>query len=265
MGNRVTWLACSTALVALLGSASARAALVKVQFDLTNQATAYAGTVSPGHATGVFTGSETVWNRIIPAAGSITGFTYADGSAAPGLVAQLGQPFTTGYQGPPGDSSWNYGNYVNSITNANGQGYAIYATTLMTSMLWRNNNTSLGLRLQGLPPAEYSVFVIAANPHSATSLDYTYSVSLGTNLEQHVASPVTISAGAGTSTWVDGGNYLLGTVTVTGAGDWLSVIVGGANTPVINGIQIAQVEVPEPAACALLLAGGALARMRRRR
>lgn len=249
---------CGLAFV--LMTSTAPADVIKMQFDLTGQATAYSGTVSPGHATGAFTGSDTAWNRIAPVNGNITGLQYSNGSAAASLIAQLGQPFTAGYQGPPGDSSWNYGFFVDAVTVANTSGHAIYDTSLMQNLLYREDN--LGFRLKGLAPADYQVYVIAANPGSAAELNRTYNLSLGVNLEAPLPSPTAISAGASTSTWIDGKNYLLGTISITSSNQWLTVIQGGSAYPVLNGIQVIQV-VPEPATGTLLaLAGLATLRWR---
>lgn len=213
---------------------------------------------------GTGAGASPSWNQV-QLADLNSGLVYADGGTATGVTLNLGTATTTttlnlGTQ--PATSS-----ALGGIFNT-----GIYASgSVGTDGIFSGANTvtnTVGFQLGGLPAGTYDIYITARNTsRDDTTSSYSQVVKVGTsalsgNFDYSGYSTKTLAySGATTSsTWVENGNYLKMSVTLT-SGDFINLAVTGTGADLrgfLNSVQIVSTSaIPEPSACALL--GGAVA------
>lgn len=261
-------------------------------------------TLSPGHALGSVPAGQTSWNTIT-ASTSRTDLVFGDGSAAMGITLTLGQEATggngtisyttaitnTALVGSGGGNTSNQ-----SLLHGTGAEYgaSIYGNNRTTSSAVGRDGffgggaatttgAAIGLRLDGLAPGDYLVYVMARNTNSNANgtgdIPGSMNIYAGTGAESAAFAFSSLTPyGQGNNAFTnaayagqfaqfsDGENYVGFSVTL-GEDESLFLAVDGANGTVerrgfLNMVQI--VAVPEPS-LAMLGSLGLLALLRRRR
>lgn len=224
---------------------------------------------------GTGAGASPVWNQV-QLADLNSGLLYADGSSATGVTLNLGTATSTttlALATQPATSS-----ALGGIFNT-----GIYASTSVgTDGIFSGTNTvtnTVGFQLGGLAAGTYDIYITARNTsRDDTASSYSQVVKVGTsassgNFDYSGYSTKTLSYSGSTSSsaWVENGNYLKMSVTLT-SGDFINLAVTGTGADLrgfLNSVQIVSTSaVPEPSTCALLggvLALGAAFLRRRRR
>jgi hypothetical protein len=220
----------SVVVVLALATAPSFATDIKIQFDFSDAAPGpYTGTNSPGYTQGRFGVGDTNWNTIAAATTNImTGFVFADGTAATGVEAQLG----VGWNAVDDDIGWTYGNYALEWDSAVS---GFYNTPMARDMMYNENG--MGFRVRGLPAGNYRAYLVAVEPADLTR---TYLASIGLNLTNDFGGVAQTIGPGNASSWVAASNYAFIDLTVGGTNDWISFILNKDTAPngVINAVQI---------------------------
>lgn len=209
----------------LLAPISAVNAQGVIQIDCHNGSGSYTGSESPGHAAGDVTG--TTWNMVT---GDSSSLVYADGSAATGVSVDFGEG---------GGATINWG--VTQLTSGVGSSTGIYNTDLMLDWFYADGNDNLGARVTGLSAGDYRVYALT---REGDQLTRTYDVTIGLNIsnpgDAGAVETTGVGVASGSATWVDGENYAVTDVTVTGPGDWVTIIVDPISSQygTLQGLQI---------------------------
>ena len=253
-----------TALAAFLSVASTANAETVLQLDLGTASGAYVGNLAPAGVT------DTTWNQIANV-DNTTGLFFGDGTAATGVVADIGATDENSATGIVSFANTGRGEGGN-LTNLD----AIYNTDLTTDWIFTRRNADLAIAVSGLAPGVYDVYAYTKEPNELTR---TYDVSIGTvasaNLGTQTLETVglagettSIGDATGTTTFVDGTNFALTRVTVADVSDSIVVVVDPTNEQfsTLGAVQIVGVSaIPEPSSLALLSLGGLGFVLRRRR
>jgi hypothetical protein len=254
-----------------LGAASAASAS-NIQFDIQGSgAPQYNSYPSPAYFAGDITTADTSWNPV--SADVTSGLSYSNGTAATGVAIDLGAYIVSNsdrstavpYNDPNGVQDWNYspsGGYSYTALDAYAQ------NDLAQDLLYVTPSTgsSLAARINGLAAGTYHVYLISMIDESGAGANTrVYNDYIGVNLSGTFGNtPISVGPALGAPDWVAGSNYAFATVTISGPGDYITLIsTQGSQPAVINGVQIVSV-VPEPASLGLGLLGAA-AIIRRRR
>lgn len=167
---------------------------------------------SPGHYTGSVSGEEIYWNVVGTSAGmsgSVSNLKYADGSDATGVSFTYGASSQNlkiiSYSAGISSSS--------VLGSATGSGIYLDASVARDG-IWNgsgsNNDYSIGLRVDGLSPGDYELFIMARNTNSG---------SAGAEMNAYVMTGVSSIAydysaddaisilNDSTASWVEGSNY----------------------------------------------------------
>ena len=277
----------------IVSAGTAPAANLLLDFGPTTAATTSL-TLSPGHAAGTVTGTETNWNKITSSA-QVASLDWSDGTDATDVTLTMGQ-------GSKSSSTITYNTaatFTGSLAGSGGsvttpatmeklttnKGTSIYgpatgSTTVALDALYSlTNDISIGFRVDGLTVGDYLIYVMARNTstNAATgaglnvyattgALSSTFNYSSATMAAQsnpgYVASTYTNQYGS----FLSGENYVVIPVTV-GEDQSLFVSTEGQGTAgsgrgFINMIQI--VQIPEPS-ITILGALGMFGLLRRRR
>lgn len=208
---------------------------------------------------GTGAGASPSWNQV-QLTDLNSGLLYADGSAATGVTVNLGTATTTttlnlGTQ--PATSSalggiWNTGIYASGSVGTDG----IFSGANTVS-------NTVGFQLGGLAAGTYDIYITARNTSrdDATS-SYSQVVKAGTSASSgnfdfsgYSSKTLTYSGSTSSSAWVENGNYLKLSVTLT-SGDFLDLAVVGTGSDLrgfLNSVQIVNTSaIPEPSVCAAL-------------
>ncbi len=252
----------AAAVATLVSSTSATA--VDLQFNFGPALHTYSGHQSPGFQQGDFLATDNTWNQITaPVPVNSTNPLQADGTVATGVAVQTGDRFDQGFP------VWGLTGMSNNYTAGAPTPGTVYDTALMQNLSYDTSSAYVGLRVSGLTPGKYDVYVTAYNGDQPGNHNDVY---IGLNLSNNYmisnqflgqTSAVVLGVPAATgseTTWISGTNYVMETITVTSTSDWLTVIdsnaLDGGGTPAaFNAVQIAEV-VPEPGSVALLVLGG---------
>lgn len=269
----------------------ASAASLMLDFGATAVASPYL-TLSPGHASGDLTGSDTTWNTISSSASS-SSLKYSDDSVATGITLTLGQEATVGN---------NTLSYSTSITNlalaGTGGGTGGQKSLLGAGSIFGNDTSStaagrdgffgggssgagaaIGLRLDGLAAGDYVIYLMGRNTNTnagppavlTTNFYVTTGASSGSfdfsSLSPEVASNPSYASAtyAGEyNTFTEGETFVAMNVTL-GSGESLFLAADGTGSDTRGFLNMVQVvSVPEPSAACLACAAG-LVLIRRRR
>jgi hypothetical protein len=281
-------------LIAALAVINVNAASLMLDFGQTNVAAPYL-TLSPAHNASAIPVTDVSWNKIAVSTPN-SSLVRSDGSAAPGVTLNLGQEVTGGnniinYSTAIGNLNLaGTGGAVSGKTNLLGPG-SIYGNDASSTAVGRDGifgggaatttGAAIGLRLDGLDPGDYLLYIMARNVNSdATSYPMnifaTTGLSSGTfdfsTLTAHPESNIGYDAVGYANqynTFVDGENFV-GLNLTLGAGESLFLAIDGGNDAVdrrgfINSLQIVPV-VPEPGTAALFfMSFGALLIVARKR
>ena len=248
-------------------------------------------TLSPGHASGAIEASQTTWNTVTSSA-SRNDLFFADGSAASGVILNLGQESTGG------SGTIDFGTSIGNLALAGTGGAVPGQQSLLSSGSIYGDNTgstaagrdgffgggtatgtgaAIGLRLDGLAAGEYVAYVMARNTNSnASSLPMNLYSSVGGSSGSFTFSSLIASvqsnpayAASGYAdqynSFTGGDNFVAVNFTIA-EGDSFFLAVDGGNDAAerrgfLNMVQV--VSVPEPSA-ALLGSLGLLCFFRRR-
>jgi hypothetical protein len=151
--------------------ASAQAASLLLDFGPTT-ISGTDGTNSPAHSLGFVPAAETSWNKITVDNSSLV---YSDGSTATGVAVVLGRSDA----GVSDTVNFNNKNINSTGLTGSGTGFnsGVYAgTSPMKDGIFATGTSAiatnaLGLRVDGLPAGEYTVYVAARNSNSGSSHD----------------------------------------------------------------------------------------------
>ncbi|MEP4078378.1 LamG-like jellyroll fold domain-containing protein [Haloferula sp.] len=209
----------------LLSSLSSVHAQGILQIDCHNVGATYTGSESPGHAAGDVVG--TTWNTVT---GDSSNLLYDDNSPATGVEVDFGEG---------GGATINWG--AGQLTANNGSLAGIYNTDLMRDWFFSNGNDNLGARVRGLSAGDYRVYALT---REGSELLRTYDVTIGVDIsnpgDAGAEETTVVGAASGSTTWIDGENFAVTDVTVTGPGDWITIIVDPTNAQwgALQGLQI---------------------------
>ena len=211
---------------------------------------------SPALAAGSITAADTKWNSIGGQDDNWInnqygyGLSYTTGTI--GAASAAGIKFGGGVNVESGftatnqfDSVWNHSWNNHTITSG------VYANTQMShQQFW--GDTSIGMRVNGLAAGRYRVYSINVQTEEfdswgkqdinhnpvTVSPDFTtgiQNISIGVNLNAPLATGYQTEGGAKVTDtqWINGVNYVVKDVTVTGPTDYITII--SASTPVRNG------------------------------
>jgi hypothetical protein len=214
--------------------ASAQAASLLLDFGPTT-ISGTDGTNSPAHSMGFVPAAETSWNKITVDNSSLV---YSDGSTATGVAVVLGRSDA----GVSDTVNFNNKNINSTGLTGSGTGFnsGVYAgTSPMKDGIFATGTSAiatnaLGLRVDGLPAGEYTVYVAARNSNSGSSMTeqiYLTNAASATSYN-FTNSPsvfqVNAYSGGPTPTFVQGDNYNRMTLTLN-SGDSLYVTCVGTN------------------------------------
>jgi len=228
----------------LSGLAQAQAQKLLLDFGPTVVAPADA-TLSMGHFSGAVSASEVTWNQVLNV--DKTSLVYADGSAATGVSVIVGRS-------PAGTS--NVVDYAKKAITSNALGTAInwgiYTNTspLKDGIFPAGTGTvqtnALGIRVDGLPPGTYTLYVSGRNSNTGVSaperffatngpLAGTFGFDVNTTPWANVANTATPPGGGGptqadaiTSTFAWGDNCVHLVVTLNSGDSLFLAAVGTA-------------------------------------
>ncbi|MEK6233326.1 MAG: FecR family protein [Planctomycetales bacterium] len=220
----------------------ARGQPLRIQFDCGVRAGVYDGIQSPAHAAGDFHQHERFWNPII--GDQAGGFAAADGTPLSGkLEIDFGQTVrghkTVDWDEPP------------TMRGSSGDSRGVFHTSLGEDGIRGGNR--VGLRVGGLPPGKYRVYVIGrssiVHPKWGNYLtDKAYDCLIGVD-QAADAQPIDPLEDENAGRWIDGQTHAVGEVKISGPNEYLQLIVnkdrdrspvpaGGGAT--ILGVQIMQ-------------------------
>ncbi len=237
------WLA-----LALACPAGSQAASLLLDFGLTNTLAADA-LRDASHASGAVTNTEITWNRI---AGDTNTLYYGDGTLATGVTLELGRSTAVG---PVSDDVINFsdnGFTVNLAGTALTTGVYAGTSPVRDGIFGGTSgqtNWGLGLRLDGLPPGTYRIFVHGRNSNTATISSmlfygtngasagtYAFSTNNATVALANSSPPITIG-------FVEGDNFGVLTVTIA-AGQSLYLACEGTTPAELRGFMNAITIIP---------------------
>lgn len=196
-----------------------------LQIDCHNIDATYTGSESPGHDTGDVT--DTTWNTVT---GDSSTLVYADGSAATGVSVDFGE-------GGGATVTWTNAQQTADLGSPTG----IYNTDLMHDWFYSNGGDNLGARVTGLSAGSYRVYAMTREGNQLTR---TYDVTIGVNIsapgDAGAVETTSVGVASGDTAWIDGENYAVTDVTITGPGDWITIIVDPTNAGfgTLQGLQI---------------------------
>lgn len=255
-----------------------------LDFGQTTVASPYL-TLSPAHAVGAVSLSDTSWNKIISSA-PVSSLLFGDGSTATGITLTLGQEASVG------NGSISFSTAIaNTALAGTGGGIGGQQSLLSPGSVYGDDTSStatgrdgffgggtaaagaaIGVRLDGLVAGDYFLFVMARNVNSNVGLqpmnifaasgatDTTFSFSSLIAQEQSNVGYASAGYSGQYNTFVNGENYVSLTVNV-GAGESLFIAVDAPGTGTtletrgfINSLAVAP--VPEPSALAILGTSG---------
>lgn len=214
---------------------------------------------SPAHATGDLGVSDTTWNGV-RASGSVASLNYTDGSSATGISVEVGLS-------PDASSPVTWGALPNEARDDpwNGNG-GVYASNMGWDRITTIDNKKLGVRVTGLAPGTYKVFVVSRASATISSADESFNASIGVNLGDITGTQPALGPWLGGSpnygAWVNGQTYLAATVTTTSSSDYISTVVQGVGTGFesicsLQGLQIVSA-APSPLPASSLIGDCAL-------
>jgi Concanavalin A-like lectin/glucanases superfamily/Immunoglobulin I-set domain/Immunoglobulin domain len=250
--NLLRTLVCVTVLSAV---ASAPAASLMLDFGPTTIAGSD-GTNSPAHSLGFVPMGETSWNKITVDNSSLV---YSDGSTATGVAVVLGRT-DAGVT-----NTVNFNNKLINSTGLTGSGAGlnsgVYAgTSALRDGIFATGTSSiatnaLGMRVDGLPAGEYTVYFAARNSNIGSSMTEQVFVTNATSTASYTftSSPSVFQlnaySGGPTLTFALGDNYNKMVITL-GTGESLYVACVGTNATekrgFLNFVQIVPVTDTPP-------------------
>jgi len=221
---------------------------LKIQFDCGNRAGLYDGSTSPAHAAGDMYPHETHWNALV---GDQSGrFILADGRVAP---HRLDVDFGHGKRSVDWDAE------VDTMTGPQGRTHGVFDTALgrdAVSPPARPATGLVGLRIRGLPPGRYRVYVLGRS-----SLDHhnwgnylvekAHLAAVGTDLRDGAPLPLAMAPleDPHAGRWVAGQTHVVTDVEVDGLDRYVTIITskdrgrsptGAGGRAVLLGVQIVQ-------------------------
>jgi hypothetical protein len=237
-------------------------------------------TSSPAHQTGAISSGDTFWNVVgtgAGATGTVSGLSYADGSAASGVS------FTYGLSSL-GGKSLAFDGSNGAISTSHALGSAALGSHYSGNVpgkdgLFNGSGTqdySLGVRIDGLVAGNYDLYLMGRNTNTAAVRTMEVFANSGASTDAFdfsSLSPVTLlNQEAATSGWILGEDYGLISLSLAASESLFIAFDGLDGSPdtrgFMNAIQIVSTSpsaVPEPSTVVLLvglLCGGALARRR---
>ncbi len=151
-------------------------------------------------------------------------------------------------------------------TNPPGSGFFGNDTIYGEVFFDRDNTTGIALLISGLPAGTHDFYTIGIEQNQR-SRDYNSNIQAGTGLtfNSTAGDDATVDP-SGVSSFVDGGSYVLQTLTVE-AGENVAIFYNSTNNDFtsIAGLQINIAAIPEPALTGAWAAGSVLCLVRRRR
>lgn len=258
-------------LVIALGlTATAQAQVLMLDFGPTVTATP----ANSPYGTGA--GASPSWNQV-QLTDVNSGLLYADGTAATGVVLNLGTATSTttlSLSTQPSTSGALGGIFSSGVYGSGSVG---------TDGIFSGTNTAIntvGFQLGGLAAGTYDVYITARNTsRDDTTSGYSQVVKVGTSASSgnfdysgYSSKTLTYAGSTSSASWVENGNYLKMSVTLT-SGDLLNLAVTGSGADLrgfLNSVQIVNTSsaVPEPSTYAAIggvVALGFAAGARRRR
>jgi len=232
---------------------------VKIQFHVRSGQTSSLQAVadSPALTVGDIAAADSTWNGVAGQDNNWINVQYEHGgkglsytTGANGAATTAGVRFEGSYDlelgGFSNDRQLNAAGNWNAWTINSGA----YSSQMAHQQMW--GNTSVGMRVKGLPAGTYRVYSVNVQTEEFDSygkqkLDYTpnppaidyttgtQKISIGVNLDAPLATGYQTEGGAKVTdtAWINGVNYVVKNVTVTGPTDWITII--SASTPVRNG------------------------------
>lgn len=218
---------------------------------------------SPYHSINASAGTN--WNQI-QATDVTSGLLYADGAAASGVTVDLGRSSSVAWKtltmaGQPGSVSLgtitNTGVFDNTAVGRDAINYGSSAT----------QNTLVGLAIGGLAAGTYEIYIVGFNTNqgiasAAQESFWALATSSTANLDTTalLSSPQATSLNNVSSSWVENGNYVKLTATLT-AGEYLTIFSTGSSATeyrgFLNSVEI--VAIPEPSTMILAVGGVVIA------
>lgn len=192
--------------------------------------------LSPGHASGIITNTDTSWNKII---GDTTSLVFGNGTAATGISLNLGRSSA-------GTHIINYSDDGYTVSALGGsQNTGIYTNTspVKDGIFGGSggaNNLAMGMRLDGLPAGTYTVVFHGRNTSTGSAVPErfyaTNAPSAGTFAfsTNGLNALINNSSPANTTGFVLGDNYNVLTVTLV-TGDSLYLASEGTNAIELRG------------------------------
>lgn len=278
VGRRTTSRTMVVALAAvgtLAMAAESPAAALLLDFGPTTILTPYF-TASPGYAAGDVTPTPPKWNTI-GTADVAAGLLWSDNTAATGVALDLTAATGTTSAGP---ATITFGGAVQPSTSTglgggtgiNSAGSVYYSTSPGKDGILTGSGTTtytaIGARISGLANGDYRVYVTSRNTNLNSAAASTASVAATDGAQTYTIPTRTTVSNVAMTSWIEGDNYLLATVTISDANPYLTIVTQGASSAsdkrgFLNTLEI--VSVPEPSMVALVLLGAGLVATRRRR
>ena len=116
--------------------------------DCSDESGSCSGDNSPGHSKNDIPGAQTTWNTLT--GDKTSGLVYGDGSSASGVTVDFGRQ-----NADLGAIDWS-----NSLSGFGFSGSGILGTSLMRDELFANSNLNLGVRIGGLDPGVYRIYLM---------------------------------------------------------------------------------------------------------
>jgi len=232
---------------------------IKIQFHVRAGYTSSLQAVadSPALAAGDIKATDTTWNGVAGQDNNWINVQYEHGGH--------GLSYTTGANGAATTAGIRFEGALNVETGFSGAqdlfvynqnwnawqiNSGVYSSQMAHQQMW--GTTSIGMRVDGLAAGRYRVYSINVqteefDSYGKENMDYTpnpvspnhttgiQKISIGVNLNAPLATGYQTEGGAkvNDTQWINGVNYVVKDVTVTGPTDWITII--SASTPVRNG------------------------------
>jgi hypothetical protein len=226
-----------------LGAQPATAQLININFT----GVPYAGTSETSPATPV--GSAGTWNNLT--SGALNGVDSYESDAAAVLLSDGSPGPTLAFDTSSGTSSgtnWSGTSFISSTVDYTTTGGAYDVANLYESGLVNGGNSTTGIRIKGLTPGNYEVYLVPMfrkpDPASVTAFTNVLAIGLGNDTDARNTGGYTLVSTAASPTqnidtrltnWVaaiDGStnsyNYIGASVTIDSTNRWLTILLQDA-------------------------------------